>query len=369
MTQRSYFWDGTTGDGGTYSSTELMDYVFRAIFGTPGSGVDPATMNRGVLYGWLNQLRVIDGGANTAIVDTGGAINCGLFYENTSPLSVNIPNGPRTDLLVLRRSWAGQTIRVTRVAAMTRNFGVTYDIPLAQIVVGGGGGLTITDMREFCQFSFMPGEASIWNSDLEIGTGLITAAKLDNQTRSHFHGVGMARIEDDVSTPIFNSEDYSAVPGESTVNIPQWDPNNIGWRCETTDTSALWITDRLDDLAGASASVYVWNTPAVDEGGRRIPPQSTGSVVWGYQAWVGSNGAARATPSGFTVVDNANRLELGPLDTRQALRMYRDLVATISCTANDLIHLRVFRNGGHASDTCNLPTRWMGIELEYEADS
>jgi len=360
MTQRSYFWDGATGDGGNYSSTELMDYVFRAIFGTAGDPVgDPGSANRGVLYGWLNQLRVIDRGPNLATVDTGGAIKCGLVCEKTTPLEVVIPNGPRTDLLVLRRSWAGQTIRVVRVAAMTRNFGVTYDIPLARVVVGAGGNLTITDTREFCQFSFLPGEASIWNSDLTTGGGILTTATLENQTRSHFHGVGELKS---------NFSFGSRYCGFSAAWW--WEVNNVGWRCSESGTSTLWLTDRIDDLAGTDVNLYVWNMPALDTSSlRHEAPQTTGDAVWGYAAWIGASGGAWATPSATIVVGNADRLEIGSMNVRNALRMYRDYIGTIAVTANDLIHLKVYLDGTNPLDTRNLPTRWMGVELEYEADS
>ena len=54
---------------------------------------------------------------------------------------------------------------------------------------------------------------------------------------------------------------------------------------------------------------------------------------------------------------------------RTASWMYRDYIGTLTVTANDLIHLKVYLDGTNPLDTRNLPTRWMGVELEYEADS
>ena len=219
MTERSWFWDNAVGDGASCDDDTFMDRYFRMLFNGTG--------NRGVLRNWLNELEVTDGGANTATVATGGSIVYGLFHENDAALNVNIPNGPRTDLIVVRRSWAAQTARITRIAgpgaALTQTPDVTYDIPLASVLVDGVGALTITDTREWCEFTFYPGDGSV--TEDALATDAVTTAILENQTRWRVHGAGMLR-PDDSDSPQWIMVDYDWFPAGTGYVVPYWHPMN-----------------------------------------------------------------------------------------------------------------------------------------------
>ena len=189
MSEVSWFWDGDTGDGGSYGHTVLMDRYFRMLAG--------ATGNLGVFDGWLNELEVTDGGANTATIATGAAMVYGGFYESDAAVDVTIPNGPRTDLIVVRRSWANKTARITRIAgpgaALTQVAGTTWDIPLADVDVDGAGALTITDTREYTVFPTVLADGAVHSA--AIATGAVTAAKLEDQTRWISFGAGALKPE------------------------------------------------------------------------------------------------------------------------------------------------------------------------------
>jgi len=371
MTERSWFWDNAVGDGASYDDDTFMDRYFRMLFNGTG--------NRGVLRGWLNELEVTDGGANTATVLTGGSVVYGMFHESDANVDVNIPNGPRTDLIVARRSWAAQTVRITRIAgpgaALTQTPDVTYDIPLASVDVDAGGNLTVTDTREYCAFPFEPGEGSVVTDSL--ATGAVTAAILENQTRWRVHGAGMLR-PDDSDPAAWYMLDGDYFPGSYTYFVPYWHPMNCAWVMAASGQTGLWLTERVpEDFTGTEVNIYVWNTPDVT-GYRgelsyyppnwRFPWPTVGNVVWDWEAWDGASGAAFAFQSGSQAVDNTDRTaEDGNYNA--APYMFRDLIGTITVSAGDLLHVNVYRDGDDAADTVKQPIKLMAVEIEYTADS
>lgn len=184
MTQRSLFWNGTTvGDADVWAPYHLgnkdeisstHDVFFRALF--DGTG------NRGVLEDWLNELAVTAPGAVSPVqVNTGGGIIYGLFYENTAAVNVTIPtptSTTRRDRIVVRRNWATQTARITRIPGVEgggtpslvqspapSGTGI-YDIPLATVAITTAGAVAVTDEREFCELSTVPQDASIATAHL-----------------------------------------------------------------------------------------------------------------------------------------------------------------------------------------------------------
>lgn len=175
MAEFSMFWTtGTTGDGANpYTMAQVTAWLRRTL--TPGQA------GGGVLKGHGNELAVT-GSSSPVTVGTGGAVVYGYPYENDAAASVAIPTPSgvtRIDRIVLRASWAAQTVRITRVAgtegggapALTQNPGTTYDIPLAQVSITPGGAITITDERVFCVFGTAVPSANIVD-------GAITTAKL-----------------------------------------------------------------------------------------------------------------------------------------------------------------------------------------------
>jgi hypothetical protein len=153
MAELSLPWGGIVlGDAGPYSDDDWSD-IWRNLL-----CFDRAA--QGPIAGVLNELVV--SGANSPIqVASGMALVDGKFYSSDSSVTVVVPTptvSVRIDRIVLRKSWAAQTVRITRIAgvegggapAITQVDGTTWDCPLAQISVTTGGVITITDEREFC---------------------------------------------------------------------------------------------------------------------------------------------------------------------------------------------------------------------------
>lgn len=155
MAEISRPWDGTvTGDAGPYSDDQWTD-VWKTLLA-------PVIASEGVFSNQLNELN-LTGAASPVSVNTGRAMVDGSWYESDSSVSVVVPTpaaNPRVDRIVLRKDWALQTIRITRIAgaeaaspsppAITQIDGTTWDLPLWQVYITTGGVITIyRDERSF----------------------------------------------------------------------------------------------------------------------------------------------------------------------------------------------------------------------------
>lgn len=158
MTENSRPWDGTaTGDASDapYDAPTEFARVLMAIAGTAGLA------NKGAVFSDVGGELAVTVGAGEVNVAAGEAIVYGTWYLSDAVVDVAIPmpaGSTRVDRVVLRKSWSGQTVRITRIAgseggaapAMTQTAGTTWDVPLAQVSVTTGGVITITDdEREF----------------------------------------------------------------------------------------------------------------------------------------------------------------------------------------------------------------------------
>ena len=156
MAERSQPWDTNgTGDGpGTgYTETQTEEF-FRDLFSGDRYTTD------GVLPGNLNQLACTSA-TNQVTVASGAAVVYGKYYQNTASLAIAVtsPTTGTTGLrVVLRCSWAAQTVRATVVKntdgtsaapAATQTAGTTWDITLATGTITTGGSISLTDAREF----------------------------------------------------------------------------------------------------------------------------------------------------------------------------------------------------------------------------
>ena len=159
MTERSRFWNGISiGDAteAAYDAPTEFAQVLMAV------GNHSGLANRGRIIQSTaapGTLQCFSPGANTARVATGEALVFGSWYQNDANVDVNIPTpggATRIDRIVLRKSWAAQTIRVTRIAgaegggapSLTQVIGTTWDFPIAQISITTGGAMTFTDQRK-----------------------------------------------------------------------------------------------------------------------------------------------------------------------------------------------------------------------------
>lgn len=180
MAEFSRFWTtNNTGDGpsGGYSSAVFTQFV-RETFLT-----NPAT--EGVLFGVLNNLAVT-GAASPVSVNTGAALVYGFYYGNDSAVNVTIPTpttATRIDRIVLRVSWAAQTVRITRIAgtegagapALTQVANTTWDIPLANASITTSGVITLTDQRTYLKHPGVYGwlqQANTWNGNQTVVGGV-----------------------------------------------------------------------------------------------------------------------------------------------------------------------------------------------------
>lgn len=154
MAESSRFWTTSgTGDGpgGGYSAANFNEFVRHAFM------TDPAT--EGVLRGIGGNLAVT-GASSPVAVASGSALVYGFFYASDASVNVTIPTpttSTRIDRIVLRVSWAAQTVRIVRIAgtegggapALTQTANTTWDIPLAQVSITTGGVITLTDQRTY----------------------------------------------------------------------------------------------------------------------------------------------------------------------------------------------------------------------------
>lgn len=152
MTEKSLLFEttGAVGDGVPVTDDQWFQ-LFRSFCPVANAG--------GVAPDVLNELAVT-GTATPVSVDTGQAFVYGIPYYNTAAVTVAIATpgaSTRIDRIVLRASWAAQTVRITRIAgtegagvpAMTQTAGTTWDIPLANVSITTGAVITVTDAREW----------------------------------------------------------------------------------------------------------------------------------------------------------------------------------------------------------------------------
>lgn len=278
MTQKSLHWDGATlgdadalvenaADGIGYRlgnedyESPMVDLMFRALWN--------GDENRGVLKGWGNEL-VVTGAVSPVTVGTGGAIVYGMPYENTTtPVNVAIPSpttDTRIDRIVLRRDWAAQEIRVTRIVgiegggapAITQSpapdgSGI-YDIPLAQCSITTGGAITVTDEREFVLFG--TGIADDAFGTTQLNNDSIDWADRATTTKRLFIGGGALRPM--LAAGRFT---YTVVGSILMAGAPAWGgaANEQAWRhTGTSHRGVIGTFQTPPDYASGDLQLYIW---------------------------------------------------------------------------------------------------------------
>jgi hypothetical protein len=163
MTQASFPWttDGT-GDGAASGFTANQWHKFwRSL-------VAPQLANKGVSWGYLNGLAVSNPAGSTIRVATGSALVHGTFYENDAQQDFTpgdgtypaLPTNNQIHRVVLRKSWAAQTVRLAFISgtdagspstpALTQTDLTTWEIPLYQFQISSAGAVSATaDQREY----------------------------------------------------------------------------------------------------------------------------------------------------------------------------------------------------------------------------
>lgn len=166
MTEKSYPWDGlVTGDASLAPYVgDVWSDMWRKLF------TSDRTL-QGFIDNYANEL-VGSGAVSPVVISTGAAIVDGKFYENDAAVAVVIPTpagATRIDRIVLRKDFAGQTVRITRIAgvegggapALTQTDGTTWDVPLYRVSITTLGAITLTSERVKCQTPLSAGGADI----------------------------------------------------------------------------------------------------------------------------------------------------------------------------------------------------------------
>lgn len=155
MTEKSYFWETTTGTGDSNTSGYDDATFFQLL-----RGLFSRTANLGgVSPDYQNELAV-SGTSSPVAVNTGAAVVYGIPYFNTASVNVAVAtpaSSTRIDRIVLRADWTAETVRITKIAgteggaepSLTQSAGTTWDIPLAKVSITTGGIITLTDEREW----------------------------------------------------------------------------------------------------------------------------------------------------------------------------------------------------------------------------
>lgn len=340
MTQRSLFWDTSgLGDGGPYTQSHLQDQFFRCLAGNTGDRV--------VVRGWRNELEV-SGSASPVTVAAGGAMVYGMFYDSDAASSVSIPTPSsgfsRYDLVVLRRDWSVQTVRIARVAGvagaipavptLTQAAGAIWESPLATVLVNDAGSITITDTREFCAI------LSEWAANIVTAgmyeEGAVTAAKRPDRTRWEFRGGN--EIRPDPTSPfvwvVGGSYDY--------------------WEATDGVTTGGWAYFMVPDGVVSNLDVYVWSVPDVNGAGAGAE-----NCQWDYSIYYGGELAIPTNVAGTTNVDQQLRVNT---------TFYADSVAAgLTAAEGQVVAVHLSRDG--LADSYNSDMRVLGIELRRVADA
>lgn len=188
MAEISRFWTTNgTGDGtsGGYTAANFAEYM--------GNVAVTSAASEGVLFGVLNNLAVTTTGVTRQIsANSGAAIVDAKYYKSDAAelFTLDSTASNRADRLVLRVSYAAQTVRLALVKgtdgsatppALTQSAGTTWEISIATIAVNSANVLTITDTRTYCKSPIAYGwfnTALTLNSTLTVSSNATVTGNL-----------------------------------------------------------------------------------------------------------------------------------------------------------------------------------------------
>lgn len=195
MTERSKPWNSTTVGDATEAPydapTEWAEFIATLINKSDEPQTVPPALWRSVFMSQLNQLAVT-GTASPVSIDTGRALVNGTWYYNDVAVTVVIPTPAaltRIDRIVLRKDWALQTVRVTRIAGTeggaapdaVQTAGVTWDAVLANVSITTGGVITVSDQRQYVENKVIPFASVRLNAAQLLVSSVLTAIIWDTQ--------------------------------------------------------------------------------------------------------------------------------------------------------------------------------------------
>lgn len=213
----------------------------------------------GVMRGYGSELAVT--GTSSPIAVAAGAANVyGSPYENTASVNVTVPTpvvGTTGHRIVLRKSWAAQTTRITLISssdgvasipAATQTAGTTWDLTLATLTITTGGVITRTDARTYAQY-----QTNHVKRDGDTMTGALAVA-------STLSATGAASLSSTLAvTGATTLNSTLAVTGNITHGgATVWDSGNDG-NNSGLDADLLKGMD-IETLSRQGGSATVWST-------------------------------------------------------------------------------------------------------------
>ena len=241
MAEDSMLWTTSgTGDGpaGGFTQQNWLD-MHRYIFSPDVEGTQFILPRKG------NKLAPT-AGASSVNIDTGAAFVYGFFYKNTASVNVAITTptlGTTGIRVVLRASWAAQTVRATvirnsdgvaAVPGATQTPGTTYDVTIATGTITTGGVVTLTDTRAYLQPAFEIA-GSMFNANVADGSTIELAS---NTLRVKDAGITSAKLAAAVAGNGLSGGAGSAL----AVNV---DNSSIEINADTLRVKALGIATSM----------------------------------------------------------------------------------------------------------------------------
>ena len=263
MTERSLPWPGTTvGDAGAYSGDQ-----WRLVLKSLGAQLNA---NEGVLGGILNSLRPTSPGDNQVRIDTGRAIVDGRLYETDVAVTKTITSptvGTTGKRLVLRKSWAAQTVRITEITsadgtatipALTQTDLTTWDIPLVSFTITTAGVIgALTEEREFTR------PAYITFQHVEAGAVLTPGVKARMEIPADIEIVGWTLLGDVSGTITYDIwvDTYANYPPTVADTITAAAKPNLTAQQKNQGNTVTWPTRKL--LRGTTLIINADSTPVI----------------------------------------------------------------------------------------------------------
>ena len=362
MAEDSILWTTNgTGDGAVtgYTQSELITWMRQSF-------INDAT-NEGVAKNYQNELEVA-GVATPVTVDTGAAYVYGFPYWNlVGAVNVAVPSptvGTRIDYIVLRASWAAQTIRITRIEgieggaapALVQSDGITWDVPLATISTTIGGVITVTDAREFLHPNIEI-EAGMFNDDvagdgIELSGGAL-AVNVDDATievdtdalQVKAGGLDNTHIADRTRT-LF----VPATECENTTDVSYENQVLRGWEMVDTKDCVCYGSFRCPaDYASALTIQGIFESP------------SAGNARMRLRGYYSSSGQAYTTHT--TTNNTVDEAILADINDQMTTP-----VAMGSIVVGDYAVVECEREGSHVNDTVGDVVYFVGFLVSYTAD-
>lgn len=348
---------------GVATTASTFDDIIEAI------GVRGDAATQGVVYGKLNALATTDAGGGNISTNTGWAIVNGKLYRNTAAVSTAVaaPSAGHTriDRLVVRIDYTAspETGALTLIGgvedgaapAVTQVDGTTWDLPLYQVQVADGGGITLVDERAYL------GDGHVRTASL--AADCVTSAKIaDDQIDSEHY------VDGSIDTAHIGDSQVTAAKIANRTRL-LWIP--------TQDTN--W--NETDSLPVTRQHAWPYGNPLTDGkivhawGSFTVPSDyvSDGVVVpVVYAAGTGNMYAGQSlyyAATGETPTEIATALAAQAMTNTKLTACTTIQTAFGAIAAGDFVSIKFYRDAVSATDTIGGYCQIMGWYLTYTADS